>query len=60
MATTSLWHIEGRLKDLIAYVEIPKRQEQILRTYSRCGIYFPMSADLKPPSRASMFRLSTV
>ena len=25
MATTSLWHIEGRLKDLIAYVENPKK-----------------------------------
>ena len=25
MATTSLWHIEGRLKDLIAYVENPDK-----------------------------------
>lgn len=25
MATTSLWHIEGRLKDLIAYVENPQK-----------------------------------
>lgn len=25
MATTSLWHIEGRLKDLIAYVENPEK-----------------------------------
>lgn len=25
MATTSLWHIEGRLKDLIAYVENPAK-----------------------------------
>ena len=25
MATTSLWHIEGRLKDLIAYVEDPEK-----------------------------------
>ena len=25
MATTSLWHIEGRLKDLIDYVEDPEK-----------------------------------
>ena len=25
MATTSLWHIEGRLKDLIDYVENPEK-----------------------------------
>lgn len=25
MATTSLWHIEGRLKDLITYVENPEK-----------------------------------
>ena len=25
MATTSLWHIEGRLKDLISYVENPEK-----------------------------------
>ena len=25
MATTSLWHIKGRLKDLIAYVENPAK-----------------------------------
>ena len=25
MATTSLWHIEGRLKDLIDYVEGPEK-----------------------------------
>ena len=25
MATTSLWHIEGRLKDLIDYVENPDK-----------------------------------
>ena len=25
MATTSLWHIKGRLKDLIDYVENPKK-----------------------------------
>ena len=25
MATTSLWHIEGRLKDLIAYAENPEK-----------------------------------
>ena len=25
MATTSLWHIEGRLKDLIDYVETPEK-----------------------------------
>lgn len=25
MATTSLWHIDGRLKDLIAYVENPEK-----------------------------------
>lgn len=25
MAVTSLWHIEGRLKDLIAYVENPEK-----------------------------------
>ena len=25
MATTSLWHIKGRLKDLINYVENPEK-----------------------------------
>ena len=25
MATTSLWHIKGRLSDLIAYVEDPEK-----------------------------------
>lgn len=25
MATTSLWHIKGRLKELIDYVENPKK-----------------------------------
>ena len=25
MATTSLWHVEGRLKDLIDYVENPEK-----------------------------------
>ena len=25
MATTSFWHIEGRLKDLIAYVKNPEK-----------------------------------
>ena len=25
MATTSLWHIKGRLSDLIAYVENPEK-----------------------------------
>ena len=25
MAVTSLWHIEGRLKDLISYVENPEK-----------------------------------
>ena len=25
MATTSLWHIKGRLKDLFAYVENPEK-----------------------------------
>lgn len=25
MATTSLWHIKGRLNDLIAYVEDPEK-----------------------------------
>ncbi len=59
MATTSLWHIEGRLKNLIVYVEKPKKQEQIIPTYSRCGIYFPMSAAPKRLNRASMFQLST-
>lgn len=59
MATTSLWHIEGRLKDLIAYVENPEKQGRIILTYSRCGIYFPMSAAPKRPNRANMFRLST-
>ena len=27
MATTSLWHIEGRLKDLIDYVENPEKMK---------------------------------
>lgn len=25
MATTKLWHIQGRLKDLVDYVEIPEK-----------------------------------
>ena len=27
MATTSLWHIKGRLKDLIDYVENPEKTD---------------------------------
>ena len=30
MATTSLWHINGRLSDLVAYVENPKKTEPYL------------------------------
>ena len=31
MATTSLWHINGRLSDLVAYVENPAKTERPLR-----------------------------
>lgn len=31
MATTSLWHINGRLTDLVAYVENPEKTERPLR-----------------------------
>ena len=31
MATTSLWHINGRLTDLVAYVENPEKTERHLR-----------------------------
>lgn len=31
MATTSLWHINGRLSDLVAYVENPEKTERPLR-----------------------------
>lgn len=58
MATTSLWHIEGRLKDLIAYVENPKKQKQRIPIYSHYGMYFPMSAAPRRLNRANMFRLS--
>lgn len=58
MATTSLWHIEGRLKDLIAYVENPEKQDQRIPIYSHYGMYFPMLAALKRLNRANMFRLS--
>ena len=39
MATTSLWHIKGRLSDLIAYVEnpektIPKGTEDFFNVFS--------------------------
>ena len=29
MATTSLWHIKGRLKDLIDYVENPEKTQTV-------------------------------
>jgi hypothetical protein len=31
MATTSLWHVNGRLTDLVAYVENPEKTERPLR-----------------------------
>ena len=39
MATTSLWHIKGRLSDLIAYVEnpaktVPKGSEDFFNVFS--------------------------
>ena len=39
MATTSLWHIKGDLKDLIAYVEnpektVPKGTEDFFNVFS--------------------------
>lgn len=36
MATTSLWHIKGRLSDLIAYVENPEKtvpRNELSRTF---------------------------
>ena len=46
MATTSLWHIKGRLSDLIAYVEnpaktVPKGSEDFLQ----CVFVYPEPAE---------------
>lgn len=59
MATTSLWHIEGRLKDLIAYVENPEKTRAENPNLQPLWDVFPMSAALKRLNRASMFPLST-
>ena len=55
MATTSLWHIKGRLKDLIDYVENPERPYQKTNTCRIFTMFFPMSVDLKQQKTASMF-----
>ena len=48
MATTSLWHIKGRLSDLIAYVENPEKTVPSgTRTRRK-----PQTALLLPPSTA--------
>lgn len=52
MATTSLWHIEGRLKDLIDYVENPektkaKAPELIHKFVDKIMVYAPKTIDGK-------------
>lgn len=46
MATTSLWHIEGRLKDLIAYVENPEKT--VARTADLQDLYNVFSYVSRP------------
>lgn len=57
MATTSLWHIEGRLKDLIDYVE--NSDKTVARTQDLQDFYnvFAYVSRPKPPRMASMFLL---
>ena len=53
MATTSLWHIEGRLKDLIDYVEDPEKTAA--KTPELQDLYnvfsYSMSGTLRTPVR---------
>ena len=57
MATTSLWHIEGRLKDLIAYVENPEKTRS--ENPNLQPLWDVFSYVSRPEAnRANMFRLS--
>lgn len=53
MATTSLWHIKGRLKDLIDYVENPEKTA--VKTPELQDLYnvisYSMSGTLRTPAR---------
>lgn len=61
MATTSLWHIEGRLKDLIDYVENPeKTKAKAPELQDLYNVFFPMSSARRPRRRASISPPSTV
>lgn len=59
MATTSLWHIKGRLKDLVDYVENPEKT--VAKTPELQDLYnvFSMSSARRPHRRASMSPPST-
>ncbi len=58
MATTSLWHIKGRLSDLISYVEnpektVPKGTEDFFNVFSYIQTRRKLrTAPLSPPSTA--------
>ena len=54
MATTSLWHIKGRLKDLIDYVENPEKTASKMPELQDLYNVFPMSSARRPRRRASM------
>ena len=54
MATTSLWHIEGRLKDLIDYVEDPEKTAAKTPELQDLYNVFPMSSVRRPHRRVSM------
>ena len=54
MATTSLWHIEGRLKDLIDYVENPEKTkakapelQDLYNFVDKIVVYAPKTIDGK-------------
>ena len=58
MATTSLWHIEGRLKDLIDYVENPektKAKAPELQDIYRSLLCSPLSYQLRQGTASARY-----
>lgn len=58
MATTSLWHIKGRLKDLIDYVENPEKTVPSDDLQDFLDV-FSYVRNPEKQTMASMFPLST-
>ena len=57
MATTSLWHIKGRLKDLIDYVEDPEKTASKMPELQDLYNVFSCVVPVQAASRLVPFRL---